>query len=148
MSSHFDGSTVRLIDSTSIRTRLRAVVALIGEKILGFTKDDVGLHSIRSGGAMAMFLSGVSEIIIQRIGRWDSDAFLEYIREQVENFTFGVSKKMLQNEQFFHLNNYDDTDTSDIADDKKNEKPTYEWDGEPLCVPYSIHYDELLYKKI
>ena len=42
----------------------------MGERILGFTKDDVGLHSIRSGGAMAMFLSGVSTIVIMRVGRW------------------------------------------------------------------------------
>ena len=67
---------------------------------LGFTKDEIGLHSVRSGGAMAMFLSGVATIIIMRIGRWSSEAFLEYIREQVEQFTMGVSKKMLQFENF------------------------------------------------
>ena len=49
---------------------------------------------------MAMFLSGVTTIIIMRIGRWSSEAFLEYIREQVEQFTLGVSKKMLQFENF------------------------------------------------
>ena len=51
-----------------------------------------------------MFLSGVSEIVIQRVGRWESFAFLEYVREQVENFTYGVSTKMLKNEKFYHLN--------------------------------------------
>ena len=51
-----------------------------------------------------MFLSGVSEIIIQRVGRWESFAFLEYIHEQVENFTYGVSSKMLRNEKFYHMN--------------------------------------------
>ena len=60
----------------------------------------MGLHSIRAGGAMAMFLSGVNEIIIQRVGRWASLAFLEYIREQVESFTIGVLQKMLENENF------------------------------------------------
>jgi len=62
-------------------------VILIGKEVLGFTELEIGLHSIRSGGAMAMFLSGVSMIIIQRVGRWRSDAFLEYIRDQVESFT-------------------------------------------------------------
>ena len=47
-----------------------------------------------------MFLLGVATIIIMRIGRWSSEAFLEYIREQVEQFTMGVSKKMLQFENF------------------------------------------------
>ena len=87
-----------------VRSKLRATVDLLGEGILGFTKDDVGLHSIRSGGAMAMFLSGVSEIIIKRVGRWSSEAFLEYIREQVDTFTVGVSRKMLKNEKNYHLN--------------------------------------------
>ena len=35
-----------------------------------------------------------------RIGRWSSEAFLEYIREQIEQFTLGVSKKMLQFKNF------------------------------------------------
>jgi len=34
---------------------------LIGEVELGLGEDNVGLQSIHSGGAMAMFLSGVSE---------------------------------------------------------------------------------------
>ena len=72
----------------------------MGKGALGFTKDDVGLHSIRSGGAMAMFLAGTRTIIIMRIGRWSSEAFLEYIREQVEQFTLGVSKNMLRFEHF------------------------------------------------
>ena len=71
-------------------------MALIGDYILGFSKDDIGLHSIRSGGAMAMFLSGTSIIIIMKVGRWSSEAFLEYIREQVETFTLGVSQGMLE----------------------------------------------------
>ena len=73
----------------------------IGEGVLGFTSEDVGLHSICSGGAMSMFLSGVHEIVIKRIGCWSSKAFLEYIRKQVYTFSVGVSDKMLKNESFF-----------------------------------------------
>ena len=102
--SYWDNGAIRQIDSNHARIKIKSIVEIIGENQLGFTKDDVGLHSIRSGGAMAMFLSGVSEIIIQRVGRWESFAFLEYIREQVENFTYGVSTKMLKNEKFFHMN--------------------------------------------
>ncbi len=91
---------ISCINSSQALPRLRAVVDLIGPSQLGFTKDEIGLHSVRSGGAMAMFLSGVATIIIMRIGRWSSEAFLEYIREQVEQFTMGVSKKMLQFENF------------------------------------------------
>ena len=88
------------INSSQALPRLGAVVDLMGPSKLGFTKDNIGLHSIRSGGAMAMFLSGVATIIIMCIGRWSSQAFLKYIQEQVEQFTLGVSKKMLQFENF------------------------------------------------
>ena len=98
---------VTYINSAQALPRLRAVVEIIGKVALGFTKDDVGLHSIRSGGAMAMFLAGTRTIIIMRIGRWSSEAFLEYIREQVEDFTRGVSKNMLR---FEHFNTTDSED--------------------------------------
>ena len=102
--SFWTGTKTIQLDAVMARTKIRAIVNLIGEEELGFTSDQVGLHSIRSGGAMAMFLSGVCDIIIQRVGRWESLAFLEYIRSQVENFTLGVSQKMLENEKFHHLN--------------------------------------------
>ena len=65
---------------------------------------------------MAMLLANVSEVIIQRVGRWISNAFLEYIREQMSNFTYGVSTKMLQNEHFqtIHASRTDSTTLEDI----------------------------------
>ena len=95
---------IDLIRADHVRSKLRAVVDVLGEIKLGFTKDNIGLHSIRSGGAMAMFLSGTSVIVIMRVGRWSSEAFLEYIRDQVESFTKGVSNRMLEVEDFFTLN--------------------------------------------
>ena len=62
------GDKMIKITGDMVRTRLRSVVEIMGEDILGFKKEDIGLHSIRAGGAMAMFLSGVCEIIIQRVG--------------------------------------------------------------------------------
>lgn len=102
--SYMDNNKTQQIDSNCARGKIKSIVEVIGENELGFTKDEVGLHPIRSGGAMAMFLSGVSEIIIQRVGRWESFAFLDYIREQIENVTYGVSTKMIKNEKFFHMN--------------------------------------------
>jgi hypothetical protein len=54
---------------------------------------------------MAMFLSKNSTIIIQQIGRWSSEAFLEYIRKQVESFTIGLAQNMLAYEEFFNISN-------------------------------------------
>ena len=124
---------ISFISGNYVRSRLRAVVTLLGEEELGFTKDDVGLHSIRSGGAMAMFLSGTSAIIIQRVGRWSSEAFLEYIREQVESFTIDVSRNMLKYEKFLNLSNDQSKESENII---QNE------DG-PDFVPFRIKFSEL-----
>ena len=138
--SYRDTSTgeSKCIYSSYTRIIIRGIVELMGEKVLGFTKEDVGLHSIRSGGAMAMFLSGVSEIIIQRIGRWQSFAFLEYIREQVENFTYGVSNKMLQVEKFHHLNDNDFNRKGSSSYDE----PTQLGEGGSNFVPYTILFSK------
>jgi hypothetical protein len=43
--------------------------------------NDVGGHSLRSGGATALAEAGVAPHIIQAIGRWASNAFQIYIRQ-------------------------------------------------------------------
>jgi hypothetical protein len=49
-------------------------------QLQSFFVDDVGGHSIRSGGATALAEAGVPPHIIQAIGRWASDTFQIYIR--------------------------------------------------------------------
>ena len=46
-----------------------------------FPDDNVVGHSLRSGGATALALAGVPLERIQIIGRWSSEAFLIYIRQ-------------------------------------------------------------------
>ena len=41
-----------IVDSSYARAETRGIVDIIGEEILGFTKEYFGLHSIRSGGAV------------------------------------------------------------------------------------------------
>jgi len=43
--------------------------------------NEVGGHSLRSGGATALALAGVSDNAIQSMGRWASDTFRIYIRK-------------------------------------------------------------------
>lgn len=43
--------------------------------------DNVGGHSLRSGGATSLALAGVPDNAIQGMGRWSSDAFRVYIRK-------------------------------------------------------------------
>jgi hypothetical protein len=42
--------------------------------ILGFTADQIGLHSARSGTTVAMYLVGVPVFTIMLLGRRSSDA--------------------------------------------------------------------------
>ena len=127
------------INAHHVRSRLRAIVILLREDKLGFNKDDIGLHSIRSGGAMAMFLSGTSVIIIMRVGRWSSEAFLEYIRDQIESFTAGVSQKMLNVEEFFNLN----TESLLSQNRLTTESTTSTNENGPISVPHRIRYNRI-----
>ena len=52
---------------------------------------------------MAMYLGGVPVFAIMMIGRWSSDAFMKYIRKQIEQFTFDVSARMLTMQHFRHV---------------------------------------------
>ena len=92
---------LKTITSATVRTKLRSAAAQIGKDNLGFEPNDIGTHSIRSGSAMAMYLTKVPTFTIMMIGRWSSDAFLRYIRKQVEQFSHNVSSRMIQNESYF-----------------------------------------------
>ena len=138
-----DRGTISLLNSDHVRSRLRSTVELIGEDSLGFNKDEIGLHSIRSGGAMAMFLSGTSPVIIQRVGRWSSDAFLEYIREQVETFTLNVSKNMLQFEEFSNLKVNNNTHSSDIVIEPNDIDIEAKNENGLDLVPFTVKFSKL-----
>ena len=70
---------------------------------LGITPEEIGLHSCRSSSAMAMYLNHVPVYTIMLLGRWSSDAFLRYIRQQVTDFGSDVSSKMIQTPRFYHV---------------------------------------------
>jgi len=83
------------IPSSIILIRLRQVVSSLGPNRLGFTADEIGTHSNRSGGAMGMFLAGTPVYTFMLMGRWSSDTFMRYIRKQVLSLSHGISAKML-----------------------------------------------------
>ena len=88
---------------------LRAAALAIGSSTLGFNPQDIGTHSIRSGAAMAMYLDEVPVYTIMLIGRWSSDAFLLYIRKQVEQFSHNVSSRMIRHVNFTHIPDFQPT---------------------------------------
>jgi hypothetical protein len=48
-------------------------------------------------------MSSIPIYTIMLIGRWSSNAFLRYIRKQVEQFLWNVAKKMLTFCSFCHI---------------------------------------------
>jgi hypothetical protein len=111
---HFPNTngTTGTITSDLMITNLRKVVRHMGVHTLGYCATDVGTHSIRSGAAMALVLSGHAAWRIMLVGRWKSSAFLLYIREQVDCFSKGVSTRMIQNPDFFHVPDIDNAITT------------------------------------
>jgi hypothetical protein len=95
------------LDSISNKELLKCIRSFINlfidSKLLGFSSKEIGLHSIRSSAAMAMHLSGIPVCIIMLIGRWASDAFLNYIRTQVEQFGSNIAAAMLQCPIYHHV---------------------------------------------
>jgi hypothetical protein len=55
--------------------KLQDAVGAIGEVKLGFKNKNVGMHSIRLGAAMAMYLGECPVFMIMLIGCWSIDAF-------------------------------------------------------------------------
>ena len=62
---------------------------------LGIPASATGLHSLRSGGASAIYNATDGNVpLVKRLGRWASDAFEGYIWED-SRLTKGLSSKML-----------------------------------------------------
>jgi hypothetical protein len=84
-----------------ILVKICKAVANLGQEVLGFLPEDVGTHSNRSGGAMGVFLAGTPVYTIMLMGRWSSDAFMQYIRKQVLSLSHGIAAKMLTYKQCY-----------------------------------------------
>ena len=80
---------------------------------LGFTGEDVGNHSIRSSLAMALYLAKRAVSTIMLIGRWCSDAFLLYVRRQVQEFSAGISADMVAVDHYFTIPDLEECDSLD-----------------------------------
>ena len=94
--------TLMNLNSKTALIHLRNFITTVDEN-WGLKAKEVGLHSIRSSAAMAMYLNQIPVYTIMLLGRWSSDAFLLYIRKQVTEFSNKVSDMMIQNPAFHHI---------------------------------------------
>jgi len=68
-----------------------------------FSKEEVGSHSLRAGGAMALYINRRSALEIQRAGRWTSTTFLEYIHSQLAITSQGLAQAMSTETSFLNM---------------------------------------------
>jgi hypothetical protein len=98
------GDRTVLLPSTLLLKHLRSSCSLLGGfETFGFRPLDLGTRSIRSGAAMGLFLMNHSVTKIMLMGRWSSDAFLNYIRPQVLEWTNQLSADMIHNNSYFDV---------------------------------------------
>ena len=69
----------------------------------GIPIQRINTHSLRSGGANVLALSGYSDTEIQKMGRWRSATFKEYIREELACYARNMSKKMRTKFHFVNI---------------------------------------------
>ena len=65
----------------------------------------VNTHLLRGGGANALAMTGYSDRQIQKMGRWKSATFMEYIREELACFSKGISRAMKKTFGFVNIAN-------------------------------------------
>jgi hypothetical protein len=100
---------IKELTAKSALLHLRDYIGTV-DKNFGLDPQDNGLHSIRASAAMGMYLNGIPVYTIMLLGRWSSDAFLLYIRKQVNEFSTNVARKMIQNLVYHHAPDADRED--------------------------------------
>ncbi len=72
----------------------------------GLDPRDIGVHSLRAGGAMAMKMHGADDTTIMKQGRWTSMTFLQYIHNQLAVFSKDLSRQMSTPLPFLNVANF------------------------------------------
>jgi hypothetical protein len=125
---------VTLITSDYIRDRLRHTCKAFGGKAtFGFDPLEIGNKSIRSGAAMALFLQNVSSDRIMILGRWESEAFLAYIRPQVLEWTNNMSKSMIA------IDSFTDIGTAFTPNERRRNRAPHNINGSTSLVIPRFH---------
>ena len=104
-----------------MRNSIKAAAGILNyPELKGIPILRVDTHSLRSGGANALSLSGYSDREIQKMGRWRSATFKEYIREELACFSAGMSTNMKQKFNFVNIAGGVYTDITQALIDEPN----------------------------
>ena len=95
LSAYFVGAARYDVTAENISQALKgAAKALHYPTTKGIPIDRINTHSLRSGGANALALSGYTDTQIQKMGRWRGATFKEYIREELAVYSENMSRDM------------------------------------------------------
>ena len=86
-----------------VREEVRRAVRELQLHRKGIRAADVGSHSLRAGGAMAMKLNGCDLVTIMKGGRWTSLTFLTYIHNQIAHLGANIPHRMANPVPFFRF---------------------------------------------
>jgi hypothetical protein len=104
---------------------LRSMVWLQGHDLLR-----IGPHSLRASGAMQLKLNGESDSMIQKMGRWSSNTWLQCLHGQISCLASGTSARMATPAMHFNVGTRAET--------------TFRFRGSwARCVPNACDYSEI-----
>ena len=87
---------LRSVFALDTGTVLRAKTRLVGASRLVFAPEEVCMHSLRSGGYMAMNIFRLPDCMLMAIGRWRLLGFMVYIQQDISSFSAGISVRTSQ----------------------------------------------------
>ena len=67
------------LETDALQELVRALMQRVGEDPMQF-----GTHSLRMGGATALYAAGATPMAIRTMGRWSSDLYSLYVRASFE----------------------------------------------------------------
>ena len=103
-----DPATGAALSTDYIRKMVKDLMLAIGEN-----PDHFGSHSLRIGGATALFAQGADETVIRTMGRWSSDIHKLYVRacfERCIEWTKKAGSAHVTDVAFFDEDDDDDDD--------------------------------------
>ena len=103
LSAYFVNGVRYHLKDREVGASLKAAAEKLDYPERGIPIESIDTHSLRSGGANALHLAGYSDREIQKMGRWRSDTFKEYIRENLSVFSQGMSTAMKKTFRFVNI---------------------------------------------
>jgi hypothetical protein len=118
LSAYFEAGSLCYVTDQHIRDAVKlAATTLQYPTTRGTPISLINTHSLRIGGACALALAGYSDTQIQKMGRWRGATFKEYVRENLSNYSEGMSKAMKKVRGFVNIDAGAYTDVTSLCVD-------------------------------